>query len=546
MIWHQRTLILSAGFAAGFAGMTLELAAVRLLAPYFGTSAYVWTNVIAVTLLSLAVGAWIGGRIADRGHPERALLLALVAGGVLSVVAPLFAPLLASEILPSDLRLDEAFALFVSGSLLATLAVFGPPLALVGACSPLLVRRLVDAGASVGRGSGGVYAWSTLGSLLGTFGTTHWFVPYLGSKNTILLAGLALFAAAACLLFLGSSKRAARAGLAVLLIAGASVAASETLIRLRPPRALAPGWTLLSEERESVYQSVRVIERRDGDSSLRYLQVNDGLDSYQSLQEVGEIFTDTYYDQLAVTILTVPKLERPTRVLILGLGGGTLVPLLHALSRADDVAIELVGVEIDALVVTMAQKFLGLDPNSVEIHADLDARVALRALPGTWDAVLVDAYAGQVHIPAHLCSREFFAEVAERMHPHGVIALNVGAIGPEDQVASAVANTLARVCGTVYRWPVPRNRNEILCAKVEGAIDLEAWAQRIAAAEQNIDEQVAGRRAKQRLQEMQAALWPLANAVPHTFQSAGVLLSDDDTRIDILQMEALQKGARKP
>ena len=43
---------------AGFAVMSLELTAVRLLAPYFGDSAYVWTNVIGVILVALAAGAW--------------------------------------------------------------------------------------------------------------------------------------------------------------------------------------------------------------------------------------------------------------------------------------------------------------------------------------------------------------------------------------------------------------------------------------------------------------------------------------------------------
>ncbi|MBK9383889.1 MAG: fused MFS/spermidine synthase [Planctomycetes bacterium] len=535
----QRTLILSAGFAAGFSGMTLELAAVRLLAPYFGTSAYVWTNVIAVTLLALAVGAWIGGRVADRGRAQRALLAALLLGGVLSFLAPLLGPALAAELLPADLRLEEAFSLLVSGSLLATLAVFGPPIALVGACSPLLVQRLVDAGSSVGRGSGGVYAISTLGSLLGTFGTTHWFVPYLGSRSTVFLAGASLFAAAGCLLLVRS--RSGRS-LALALVLGTVPFAVAGLAPAAAARALPDGWSRVGVERESIYQCVRIIERNLGGKSERWLQVNDGLDSFQSLREEGEIFTDTYYDPLAAMTLATRPASGRCRVLILGLGGGTLVPLLRAIHAGAGQAIELVGVEIDPVVVELAQLHLGLDPRTIDIRADMDARVALRALPGIWDAILVDAYAGQVHIPAHLCSREFFRELHERLSPGGIVALNVGALGPKDGVAGAIANTLAESFGTAWRWPVPRNRNEIVFSTRAADVDFAAWAAALEAAGEQLDA-ASGTRARTRVQELVAQIGTLRCPVPHAFEPNGLILSDDDARIDVLQMDALHASA---
>jgi spermidine synthase len=536
----QRALLLTAGFAAGFAGMTLELAAVRLLAPFFGTSAYVWTNVIAVTLLALALGAWIGGRVADRGHAERALLVCFGCAAALCLAAPLAGPSLAGELLPTDLRLDEAFALLVSGSLLATLAVFGPPLALIGACTPLLVRSLVDAGSSVGRGSGGIYAFSTLGSLLGTFGTTHWFVPYWGSRTTVLLAGASLIGGLACLLLRRRSVIAASAALliGIALPALAAPRGSELL------RQLPDGWVLVGQERESTYQSARVVEQRIDGRSLRFLQVNDGLDSFQSLREEGELFTDTYYDALAVAALATPSSEKRSRVLILGLGGGTLVPLLRELHGALRSEVELVGVEIDPVVVELAEAHLGLDPQAVEIWRDLDARVALRYARGPWDVVIVDAYAGQVHIPAHLCSREFFREIGERLAPGGVVALNVGSIGADDPVAEAVANTLAANFEQVLRWPVPRNRNEIAVAVRKGAIDVAAWAKRLDVAASALSP-AAGTRARQRLAELRVQLDPLRSAIPHPLDPEGVILRDDDARIDVLQMEALQRAAAR-
>ena len=125
----------------GFSVMGVELTAVRLLAPHFGDSAYVWTNVIGVILLALALGAWVGGRLAERraGSP----LATLLAGAALLVaLAPLLARPLGDWLVPQELPLDAAMPALVSGSLVATLLLFAPPIWLMGAIAP---------GLSVGR-----------------------------------------------------------------------------------------------------------------------------------------------------------------------------------------------------------------------------------------------------------------------------------------------------------------------------------------------------------------------------------------------------------
>src|SRR5687768_3217189 len=162
--------------------MGLELTAVRLLAPHFGDSAYVWTNVIGVMLVALAVGAWLGGTWAARANAPRLLSRALVICALAATLAPLLATPLGGWLVPQDLPLEAAMAALVRGSLVATLVLFAPPVLLLGCAAPMLVAALAGAGVRVGRASGLVNACATLGSLAGTFAATHVLVPVLGSR----------------------------------------------------------------------------------------------------------------------------------------------------------------------------------------------------------------------------------------------------------------------------------------------------------------------------------------------------------------------------
>jgi MFS family permease len=176
-------------FMAGVATLAAEIAAQRLVAPAFGASTVVWANTIAVVLLALAGGYWLGGRLADRHPRSRALALTALAGAALVALIPLVAiPLLG---LTED-RLNE-----LPGSLLAALVLVGPPVLVLGALSPwairLRVRTIEDAGDVTGR----LYALSTAGGLVGTFASALLLIPLVGTRWTFLVAAALLALAAA-------------------------------------------------------------------------------------------------------------------------------------------------------------------------------------------------------------------------------------------------------------------------------------------------------------------------------------------------------------
>src|SRR5262245_44799918 len=229
--------------------MAGELTAVRVLAPHFGDSASVWTNVIGVILAALAGGAWCGGRFAAREGADKLPTRLMIIAGLMFGVVPFAAGPLGSWLLPAELPLDAAMPALVRGSFVATAVLFGLPMFLLGTLAPLLVAGLAQSGVAVGRAAGGISAAGTLGSLAGTFAATHWLVPEYGCRIAMAIAG-ALLAVAGLLVAARNAARAA-AGIAVAVV-GLSAAGYGQWLRPAPP-----GRKLLAEV-ESRYQFLQV------------------------------------------------------------------------------------------------------------------------------------------------------------------------------------------------------------------------------------------------------------------------------------------------
>src|SRR3954451_11091998 len=176
-------------FCVGATTLGAEIAAARLVAPAFGASTVVWANTIAIVLLALAGGYWLGGRLADR-HPRlRALCLAvLLAAGLLAVVPLAAVPLL-------DGTQDALSELW--GSLLAVLALRAPPVLVLGAVGPWAIRLRLAAVEDAGEVAGRVYALSTAGSLPAPSPPALVLLPLTGTRLPFLSSAALLAAAAA-------------------------------------------------------------------------------------------------------------------------------------------------------------------------------------------------------------------------------------------------------------------------------------------------------------------------------------------------------------
>ena len=412
-------------FLAGTASLATEIAASRLVAPYFGSSNVVWANVIGLMLAFLAVGYWAGGKVADRWPTPSALAAILLASALALIVVPFAAhPLLRAALH----GFNSVSTGVVVGSFTAVLALFAVPVVLMGAVAPFALRLALSSVDESGRVAGRLYALSTTGSILGTFVAALVAIPLVGTQRTLLACAVLLALAAAPLAPLGA--------LPVLAVAGA-------LAALPPGGVKRTGGVLW--EGESAYQYVRVLQYSDGS---RALELNEGI-AQQSVWYPHSVLTGGYWDLFDLMPLL---LDRPVRtVLVLGDAGGT-IPRAYArfFPRA-----RIDGVELDPVVTRAARRFFGLGSIRHLHTITADARVYLERTTKRYDVVILDAYR-QPYIPFQLATEQFFRLVRAHLSPGGVVALNVAATPRDRGLTRGIGTTLAAVFPEVWRWTALR------------------------------------------------------------------------------------------
>lgn len=176
---YRGLLYLIAGWS-GFFVMGIELLGGRVLAPYFGSSIYVWGAIIAVFMLALSVGYLLGGRASLHAPNLKRLGLILLAGAAATL------PVL----LLGDALLDRLSARIVDprfGSLSAASLLFFLPTMISGMVSPYAIRLLVADRDSSGLDAGRLYFVSTFGSAAGTILTSFYLVLYLEVNQILML-----------------------------------------------------------------------------------------------------------------------------------------------------------------------------------------------------------------------------------------------------------------------------------------------------------------------------------------------------------------------
>ena len=253
-------------FATGAATLGMELSAARLLEPAFGNNQIVWAALIGLIFLYLAIGAWLGGVLADRYPRRRELDLAITLGAVGVALVPLLSRPVLGLAVNSLARFETGL---LAGALLAVLLLFSIPATLLGTATPWAIRLSVDDLAETGHVAGRLAATATAGSLVGTFLPVLWLIPTFGTRWTFFLLALGVL----MVQLLGNLRRSHR----WIPLLGLIVVLAMALLS-GPGGSLRAGWDDVTGgeviyEDESLYNYITV--RQWGHE--RHLELNDGV-----------------------------------------------------------------------------------------------------------------------------------------------------------------------------------------------------------------------------------------------------------------------------
>lgn len=386
--------------------LLLETLAIRMVAPYIGINLQVSSAVIGIALAAIALGAWTGGRLADRRQPASLIGVLLIGGGVVTLLVQ-----------PSVRWLGRTLDGPSPGAVIVlALAACFLPAFLLSTITPLVVKTQLHDLGRTGRVVGRLSGISTLGAVLATFLTG--FVLVAQFTNTAILVSVGLLLVAGGVVTDLAIRRRAVVPVAAAVFAAAALGGT----------ALGPAVCDIETE----YNCVR-LEQSPQNADTVVLKLNTSEHSYVDPDRPADLHMG-YVQGLAAAADTLRPGE-PLDAFHIG-GGGMSLPNYLDASRPG--SSQLVY-EIDAGLIDVARDELGFRE-----HEDLravagDGRMGLQEqADDSYDVVIEDAF-GAHSPPWHLTTREVVEEAERVTRPDGYYLVNLIDFPPGDFARAAVA-----------------------------------------------------------------------------------------------------------
>lgn len=421
----KNSFIYCTAFITGMCVMAMEISSSRLIAPYFGSSLFVWSNIIGVVLISLAFGYWLGGKLTTQKNGFIIFLSLLFIAGIFFFLTPFLMPIIGKIFIQKNNIAHLSKNLFF-GSLLSMISLFGIPIIILGTTGPVLsfIHSSLNKNKSIGQTTGSVFGFSTLGSVVGTFLPTLLFIPQFGTKNTIFIFSGIVFINA----LYGFFKLQLKYGFFLIIFA--------TLFFI-------PFFSKNTQENkdiiyegESLYNHVVVKKNND-----KYYLYFNNKNIVQSVFSPNEKLTNSAYDFFTlIPFLNHNDKKIPYKALVIGFGGGTISRQL--LQEKENIEID--GVEIDEKIIAIAKNIFKIENPKLTIY-NTDGRAYLSASQKKYDAVIINAYSNEFYIPWHITTKEFWSLVHNHLSETGVATMNIAVPDQNLYLFDAIANTASSV-----------------------------------------------------------------------------------------------------
>ncbi len=389
-------------FLSGALTMMLELIAARVLSPYVGSSNLIWTTIIGIMLISMSIGYWFGGKMADKNKENDIKILSNYL--LISAIATSIIPIL--EVVVIDV-LSQLSSNLIFVAIICATVTFGIPSFLLATVSPIAVKIKNNSMDHIGATSGKISSLSTIGSIFGTFFAGFILIPNLGVRNIILGCSILLWILSAYLFNKKDRKYYILMIIELLIIIGLNILGGY-LFQLRNPET--------TRDVDSEYSRIWVTNLNVGENTYKTLQVDTGLESYIN-QETGEMgatylyYYDLfeYYDKEANNALMI--------------GGAAYTYPMHYLKKYENKTIDVV--EIDETMTQIAEEEFGLDKNNPNLGLiTQDGRSYLNYNEKKYDTVFIDAFKG-LNAPFELTTYEAMQKVYDSLNENGTVITNI-------------------------------------------------------------------------------------------------------------------------
>ena len=331
-------------FLSGALTMMLELIAARVLSPYVGSSNLIWTTIIGIMLISMSIGYWFGGKMADKNQENDIKILAKYL--LISAIATSIIPLLEVAFIDALSELSNNLILV---AIICATVTFGIPSFFLATVSPIAVKIKNNSMDHIGATSGKISSLSTVGSIFGTFFAGFILIPNLGVRNIILGCSILLWILTIYLYNRKNKKYYILMTVELLMIIALNLIGGY-LFKLKNPD--------ITKDVDSEYSRIWVTNINVGENTYKTLQVDTGIESYIN-QETGEMgATYLYYYDL----FEYYNKEANDALMI---GGAAYTYPMHYLEKYQNKTIDVV--EIDEKMTQIAEEEFGLDKNNPKL-----------------------------------------------------------------------------------------------------------------------------------------------------------------------------------
>lgn len=401
-IFKNKKFYFLISFIEGGAVMATELLGAKMLAPYFGSSLYVWATVLAITLGGLAIGYFLGGILSYKSKNPLTLFYVLLAAAIFTILMPF-----TSKAVLWAIGLHSLIPSVIASSI----CILFPPVLMMGMVSPLIIRVITMDIDQSGRAAGAIYAISTVGGIIATFSFGFYVIPTFGLTIPSILTGVALGIIPAFVLLRNKEKGKAFGFFLLCIWAFLTVhfRNNSSANVVYSAEGLLGQLTVIDYARPVK----GYVNKEKG--HVRWLFVNRiSQTMYDSLadESMKEEKYFTYVYRISDYLDSFPK---NSKVLLLGLGGGSIAKRLSEKGFAVDVC------ELDTRIAKVARNYFYLS-DKVNITVD-DARHYIKTCQKKYDVIIMDMFKGE-DIPNHVFTTESLEETKKLLTDNGTIFVN--------------------------------------------------------------------------------------------------------------------------